>query len=176
MRHIILAIVVTALSFASPRADAQQVNVIDDIQRDSIVTVVQPAALAKRLQEHSQASSAKPVAEVRPTQVAEHESHVDHHSASTGAVQRMAGYRVQVFSDNNAGTAKAEARAKARAIGDAMPQYRTYVTFEAPFWRLRVGDFRSRQDAEDAADEVKRLFPKYSREVRVVRDRVNVRL
>lgn len=177
MRHSVFAIVILILGMASSKAVAQQLNVIDNIQRDSIITVVQPAALAHRLYERQ--STVKNVADEKPAAVSQtREATVAEQpgNVSAGTVQRVAGYRVQVFSDNNAATAKNEARAKARAIGDAMPQYHTYITFEAPFWRLRVGDFRSRQDAEDAADEVKRLFPKYSREVRVVRDRVNIRL
>lgn len=176
MRHTVFAIVILILGMASSEAVAQQLNVIDNIQRDSIITVVQPAALAQRLYERQ--TPAKSVAAEKQAALALTREAVSEQPAnvSAGTVHRMAGYRVQVFSDNNAATAQNEARAKARAIGDAMPQYHTYVTFEAPFWRLRVGDFRSRHDAEDAADEVKRLFPRYSREVRVVRDRVNIRL
>ncbi len=85
------------------------------------------------------------------------------------------GYRVQVYSDNNARTAKGTARQRERAISGAFPQYDTYVTYASPYWRLRVGDFRSQYDAEKAAAEIKRVFPSYGREVRVVRDRVNLR-
>ncbi len=85
------------------------------------------------------------------------------------------GYRVQVFADNNARSAKGEARQREKSISGAFPQYGTYVTYASPFWRLRVGDFKSQYDAEKAAAEIKRQFPGYAREVRVVRDRVNVK-
>ena len=88
---------------------------------------------------------------------------------------KSAGYRVQVYADNNARTAKANARQRERAISGAFPSYATYVTYASPYWRLRVGDFRSQYDAEKAAAEIKRAFPSYAREVRVVRDRVNHR-
>ena len=87
---------------------------------------------------------------------------------------RMAGFRVQVFSDNNARTAKNEARSKQRIISSRFPQYQTYVMYTSPYWRLKVGDFRTQQDANAAADELRRAFPAYSKEIRVVRDRVTV--
>ena len=86
----------------------------------------------------------------------------------------MAGYRVQVFSDNNQRTAKNEARSKSRSIGSRFPKYRTYVSYTSPYWRLRVGDFRTRQEATAAADELREAFPSYSKEIRVVRDRINL--
>lgn len=85
------------------------------------------------------------------------------------------GYRVQVYADNNARSAKSEARQREKAISNVFPEYGTYVTYASPFWRLRVGDFKSQYDAEKAAAEIKRQFPGYAREVRVVRDRVNIK-
>lgn len=87
---------------------------------------------------------------------------------------RMAGYRVQVFSDNNARTAKNEARSKQRTISARFPQFQTYVMYTSPYWRLKVGDFRTQQEANNAADELRKAFPAYSKEIRVVRDRVNI--
>lgn len=86
----------------------------------------------------------------------------------------MAGYRVQVFSDNNTRTAKTEANSKQRIISSRFPQYQTYVMYTSPYWRLKVGDFRTQQEATAAADELRKAFPAYSKEIRVVRDRVNI--
>ena len=78
-----------------------------------------------------------------------------------------------MFSDNNARSAKSEARSKAQAISERIPQYRTYVVYQSPYWRLKVGDFTTATEAENAADMIKKMFPSYAREVRVVRDRIN---
>ncbi len=86
---------------------------------------------------------------------------------------KTVGYRVQIYADNNVRSAKAEARQRERALGQAFPAYDTYVTYASPYWRLRVGDFRSQYDAEKAAAEIRKAFPRYAREVRVVRDRIN---
>ncbi|MDE6397013.1 MAG: SPOR domain-containing protein, partial [Muribaculaceae bacterium] len=48
-----------------------------------------------------------------------------------------------------------------------------YQLFESPFWRVRLGDFRSRNEATEVMEEVKRSFPSYSPFLRVVRDRIN---
>lgn len=103
----------------------------------------------------------------------EAEDEADKPAKARGA--KSVGYRVQVYSDNNARTAKGTARQRERVISGAFPQYGTYVTYASPYWRLRVGDFRSQYDAEKAAAEIKRAFPSFGREVRVVRDRVNIR-
>lgn len=83
------------------------------------------------------------------------------------------GYRVEVFADNNVRTAKSRATAKQRNIKARLPQYRVYLTFRSPYWRVRVGDFRTRGEAEGAMAEIRRLFPSYSSDLRIVRDRIN---
>ncbi len=84
------------------------------------------------------------------------------------------GYRIQVFSDNNARTAEREAHSKAAAISESFPQWGTYITYDSPYWRLRVGDFQTYEDATDAVMELKNAFPAYRRELRVVRDRIRI--
>lgn len=134
------------------------VSLIEHVQADSVIEVIAPAALEQRLKGVAADDGDSP----RPSE-----------GKAAGLSVRTGGYRVQVFSDNNARSAKSEARGRARNISSRFPQYRTYVVYNAPFWRLRVGDFRNQQDAEQAADEIKRAFPSYSREVRVVRDRIS---
>lgn len=90
----------------------------------------------------------------------------------TPQVSRSVGYRVQVYADNNARIAKTQARQRERAVGQQFPQWGTYVSYASPYWRLRVGDFRADYEAEKAAAEIKKAFPAYAREVRVVRDRI----
>lgn len=87
---------------------------------------------------------------------------------------KSVGYRVQIYSDNNQRTARAEAERRAAAIRSHFPEYQAYVVFQSPYWRVRVGDFRSRSQAEDAAAQMKHVLPVYGKEMRVVKDRVNL--
>lgn len=84
------------------------------------------------------------------------------------------GYRVQVFSDSNQRTAKNEARTKQRSVASRFSKYPIYVTFASPYWRVKVGDFVKMEEAEELAKKIRRAFPSFAREVRVVRDRINL--
>lgn len=87
---------------------------------------------------------------------------------------RSVGYRIQAYSDNNFRTAKSSAKARAKAIAMKYPQYRSYLTYKAPFWRLKIGDFRSHGEAIKVLNQMRRSFPNFSGELTVVRDRINV--
>lgn len=144
------------------------VDIVSHITANGVNTVVQAEAVANLL---------KPT--VVPTVVKEEKEEADEHSsenstATSAPTTKMAGYRVQVFSDNNQRTAKNEARSKSRDISARFPQYRTYVMYTSPYWRLKVGDFKTQAEAEAAAHEIRQAFPAYSKEVRVVRDRITV--
>lgn len=145
-------------------------NLIKVIENDSIITIYQSKKLTDRLFVDRSAMPEK-AQSAQSTDPSRTET-----EAAAGTAQKIAGFRIQVFSDNNSRTAKNEARTKSQNITEAFPHLRTYVTYDAPYWRLRVGDFRSRTDAEEAAEEIKSRFPSYSREVRVVRDRINYSL
>jgi hypothetical protein len=83
------------------------------------------------------------------------------------------GFRVEVFSDNKVQTAKAQAASKKRLLQARLPQYKVYLVFEAPYWRVRLGDFTNRSAAEAAMSEVKRAFPAFATDLRVVRSTIN---
>ncbi|MDE7473345.1 MAG: SPOR domain-containing protein [Muribaculaceae bacterium] len=159
-----IAVAVIAIS---PLAAHSAVNVTSFINNDttSTIHVIQAAALTALLERSA-------VVVDEPVSVADGDS--DDETAGN-ASHRSAGYRVQVFSDNNQRTAKGEARSKEMQIKEAFPEYGTYIVYNSPFWRLKVGDFKTQHEAEAAADAIKSRFPSFAREVRVVRDRVNAR-
>ncbi len=160
MRLLPIALCLTVISAATVRAEetAVAVTIVNHITAGTSNVINQPEALLKRLMPIVDSDN--------------EESTHDEHSRPIGG--RMAGYRVQVFSDNNVRTAKAEAASKQRIISALFPQYQTYVRYTSPYWRLKVGDFRTQQEANDAADELRKAFPAYSKEIRVVRDRISL--
>lgn len=84
------------------------------------------------------------------------------------------GFRIQVFSGSQKQTAKDEVYSRERKIRNRFPEYGTYVTFNSPFWKLRVGDFADRYDAEEAMNAIKRGCPEYSNDLYIVPDNVKV--
>lgn len=172
--HLLLTLFFSIAGSALILAE-DEIGILDAIQSDSIITISQPEELTKRLLIKNPSAG-----KVSSVGVEENSSSLqtdvngsDYISAQGTGSLKTAGYRVQVFSDNNVSTAKSEARTKAQAIQARLPQYRTYVVYQSPYWRLKVGDFTTRTDAENAADEIKKIFPSYAREVRVVKDRIN---
>ena len=85
-----------------------------------------------------------------------------------------AGYRIQVYSDNNQRQAKAKAQQIAANIGKQFPSYGLYLTYNAPYWRLRVGDFTTQEAAHSALRALRAKFPALAGDMRVVRDRIKV--
>ncbi|MBE6301759.1 MAG: SPOR domain-containing protein [Parabacteroides distasonis] len=92
------------------------------------------------------------------------------------AFLKIQGYRTQVFSGNNQRKSKDEAFQKEKEIKELFPDVPAYVTYNAPFWRLRVGDFRSHEEAYHMQRLLMEAFPKYSKEMYIVREEVNIPL
>lgn len=158
MRAYHIAIITLALSGLAVRGEEKVVTIVDHITEGTTNTVTQPGALLKRL--------------CKIVDNTEEEDRTEEPSKPVAG--RLAGYRVHVFSDNNVRTAKAEAASKQRVISARFPQYQTYVRYTSPYWRLKVGDFRTQQEANAAAEELRKAFPAYSKEIRVVRDRISM--
>ena len=96
------------------------------------------------------------------------------HTSQQTIENRGVGFRIQAYTDNNARTAKAAAQKRARDIAMKFPQYRSYITYKAPSWRLRIGDFRTQQEAKAALNRIKSVYPNFAREMVIVRDRINI--
>lgn len=138
----------------------------EEMNRDSTghtITVIQSSSLNQLLKYNATAVDEESTEDENVGSISE--------NVSNG---RTAGYRVQVFSDNNQRTAKNEARSKEQLLKEAFPDFETYIIFNSPFWRLKIGDFKTQHEADAAADAIKSRFPSFSREVRVVRDRINI--
>lgn len=85
------------------------------------------------------------------------------------------GYRAQVFS-GNLRNSKEEAFKKEKEIKELYPELVTYVTYVAPFWRLRVGDYRSHEEAYHTMRILMNSFPSYAKEMYIVREDVKIPL
>ena len=85
----------------------------------------------------------------------------------------MDGFRVQIYSSNQQQTAKAEALDLEKRLKDTIGQT-VYVQYLPPFWKVRLGDFRT----YDEAKEYKKLFvsqyPQMMGDTYIVRDKIQV--
>jgi hypothetical protein len=99
-------------------------------------------------------------------------------SATNGGTRyvELSGYRIQVFSGNNQRISKNEAYRKETNVKTTFPELSTYVVFNAPFWRLRVGDFQTFQDAQRMMTKLRSEFPAYGREMSIVKEKVKVKV
>jgi hypothetical protein len=98
------------------------------------------------------------------------------YTEADGSVQyyKMRGYKIQAFSGNNQRTSREEANSKQALIANRYPEHETVVLFETPFWRLRVGNFKTREEAEEAMQELRGSFPSFGKEMYIVVDEVKI--
>ena len=85
------------------------------------------------------------------------------------------GYRIQIFSGNNQRESKATAYSMESQLREQFPEMETYVSFQSPFWKLRVGNYRTSEEAHAALRELKATFPKW-KEMFIVKDAVKYRV
>lgn len=74
---------------------------------------------------------------------------------SPATVPQIGGYRIQLFFDSEKASVD-EARSKFMAL---FPKVDTYVTYTAPNYFLKVGDFRTQLEAEKVKSTVDQQFP-----------------
>ncbi|MDE6669177.1 MAG: SPOR domain-containing protein [Muribaculaceae bacterium] len=159
--------VLTGVLFSISTANAEvepatSSTIIEEIESGSegrITIDIPPAILRLILDE--------PVKEA-PTQ----EGPVLHHG-----VNKMSGYRIQVFSDGrNQHSLESRAKARGAAILAKFPKYRgqIYSYSESPNWYTRVGNFQTSGEASEALSELKRAFPGFASEMRVVKTQIIV--
>lgn len=109
-------------------------------------------------------------ATVKIQQDARLDSMLCRHGSYTGE-RTVSGFRIQIYSDNTQKHAKDEAQKRAATIEAYDEELETYVTFNSPFWRVRVGDFLNYEDAVAKLRELKAAFPKYD-DMRIVKDNI----
>lgn len=80
-------------------------------------------------------------------------------------------YRIQVYSDNNRQTAKANAERRKTQVEQAIPGMHGYVSYDSPYWRVRMGNFHTEAEAQAAMKQIKSRFPSFESDIRIVRVR-----
>jgi len=81
------------------------------------------------------------------------------------------GYRVQIYSSNQQQTAKAEALDLEARLKDKISQT-VYVQYLPPFWKVRLGDFKTYDEAREYKKEFVTQYPDMMGDTYIVRDKI----
>lgn len=166
LRCMVVAMAIALLGFSNVEAQVS-VNAPSGLSKRS------NSAAKKKLSSPAHEEAAAP-AKAPATKRASRGIAVSKSGSVTGMtiVGQYSGYRVQVlFTSAKNGRAIAQQRAKKIAL--KYPQYRAYMSYVAPRWRLRFGDFKTYGEARSLARLIKRSFPAMRSDVVVVTDKVN---
>ena len=69
---------------------------------------------------------------------------------------KIKGFRIMVLNTNNRDLAY---KTKAQLLG-LFPEYASYMSYQAPFFKLKIGDFLKKEDAEDLRKQLTAILPK----------------
>ena len=76
-------------------------------------------------------------------------------------------FRIQIFESTVASIARAEAKRFQNILGDTV-----YINFETPLYKLRIGNYINRKNAEDAIESISKLGAK---DAWIIRTKKNIR-
>ena len=158
-------IVTLAAAICAPTLGAQvpadSLFIVQEITSTGKITLDLPAGIAHCLAPRSASHGV------------EEPGHEKAENAAHNQATTRVGYRVQVFDDNNVMTAKHDAQSRKQQIDSRFPEFHTYVQFNSPYWKVKVGDFRTRSEADAAMAAIRAAFPGFASQLRIVRDRIN---
>ena len=75
------------------------------------------------------------------------------------------GYRIQIYSSNDAKNAARESSDIAEKVRNLNLGIDIYRTYHAPFWRVRLGNYRTQADANEVLEELKDVIAKQAPEL-----------
>lgn len=158
---MLLAAASPALSFCGQTGDDNAVNVIEriEVQSGGNVQIIIPEKILEQILTEPESKKTAHKENIRP------------------GINKLQGFRIQVFSDGqNQHSLESRAKARGSAIVAKFPKFRgqVYTFSSSPNWYTRVGNFRTQQEASEALKELKRAFPSFASEMRVVRSQIIV--
>ena len=93
------------------------------------------------------------------------------HEGNNTEVSRR-GFRVQLFSSNNVHTARNAAFQVEKTVREKLPHLAVYVTYTSPFWKVRVGNCATNDDAQRLRQYIIEQLPQFQAETYVVPDQI----
>lgn len=96
---------------------------------------------------------------------------------TTGTIrgqEEVQGFRVQVYSSNDQSVAKQQAMDLEHQLKEVLDEP-VYVIYTPPFWKVRIGDFRTQDEAKEYKDTLVVHIPEMAPETYIVRDKIQVK-
>jgi len=87
---------------------------------------------------------------------------------------KINGFRIQVFMSNNSKTARKEMMDKLSLISNVFSDMATYQQYTAPNWKLLVGDFRTKEEADVFKQKLLKSIPGLGKEMYIIPDKINI--
>ena len=81
----------------------------------------------------------------------------------------ISGWRVQIYSSNNQSNAKSGALAVQQQL-DGQLSVALYVIYTPPFWKVRIGDFKTMEEAAEYKKIFVETYPEMQASTYIVRD------
>ena len=75
------------------------------------------------------------------------------------AKKKLNGFRIRIFFDNKQ-SARTQSEEVEKLFVELFPQYPVYRTYTNPYFKVAVGDFRTKSDAVKVLQDIQKLFPK----------------
>ena len=97
----------------------------------------------------------------------------DSASGNETALIKTSGYRIQIYMDNSP-RAKNEVTRIQSLFSETFPNIETYISYNAPNWRVLIGDFRTREEANAFKQNIQNSLPEFKKELSIVPSRINL--
>lgn len=157
---ITLSLLLCGATYAQTRSEQNPVEKIMELSNGDVIIEIPDNILENILNDKPQIKKTQPK-----------ETHLKR------GLNKLQGYRIQVFSDGrNHNSLEQRAKARGTAIVAKFPKYRgqVYSYSSSPNWYTRIGNFRTTGEANAALSELKRAFPSFAKEMRVVKSQIVV--
>lgn len=80
--------------------------------------------------------------------------HIEQNKKSPG----IDGFRIQLYSGSGTSSRKEAEDVKSRMMS-AFPNQKVYLTYNAPFWRVRAGNYRNKSESMQLFSQLRGIFP-----------------
>jgi len=90
-----------------------------------------------------------------------------------GEMVEIDGYRVQIYSSNEQQAARSEALELESQFKEKVQQP-VYVTHTPPFWKVRLGNFRTYEEANEFRAVLLEQYPELRKTAYIVKDKIQV--